>query len=125
MLEGLTSNIVFVGRDGLYYTASTASVLPGSVLRLVDSVLGQRLVYTAVTLARVWAGEFVGAFLTSTSRVLVPIGRICEMDDARGGGGTEAVFEETEYGAQLDEVRELVHGEMMNRLLYLPEHGAS
>jgi branched-subunit amino acid aminotransferase/4-amino-4-deoxychorismate lyase len=114
ILEGLTSNIVFMGKNGVFRTSPVDRVLPGSVLHLVDAVLGDRLIYRAARLEELYAGEFVGAFLTSTSRILCPIEIIRVME-----GGCVVEFDVGGYARELDVLRGEVHEEMKNRLTVL------
>jgi branched-subunit amino acid aminotransferase/4-amino-4-deoxychorismate lyase len=114
ILEGLTSNIVFMRKNGKFNTSPIDRVLPGSVLHLVDAVLGKKLVYRAATLDELRNGEYIGAFLTSTSRILCPIASIQMME---GGCGIE--FELGEYKSELDALRDCVCEEMKKRLMDL------
>jgi branched-subunit amino acid aminotransferase/4-amino-4-deoxychorismate lyase len=114
ILEGLTSNIVFMGNDGLFYTTPIDRVLPGSVLHLVDTILGERIVYQAVTLEGLRRDVYKGAFLTSATRILCPVKEIQMME---GGRGIE--FDADEIKKELDEIRERVYEEMKLRLTFL------
>ncbi|KAL3898988.1 MAG: hypothetical protein SGCHY_002361 [Lobulomycetales sp.] len=112
ILEGLTSNVVFMKLDSdEYYTAPVDRVLPGSVLSLLDAVLGKKLVYKCATLSDLLDGAFQGAFLTSTSRVLCPVGSIEVMETAR-----VVTFSKNDYESRLDHVRSQVFEEMKRRI---------
>jgi branched-subunit amino acid aminotransferase/4-amino-4-deoxychorismate lyase len=114
ILEGLASNVVFMGKDGLFYTTPIDRVLPGSVLNLVDAVLGDKLVYRAATLEELRKGLFKGAFLTGTSRICCPIREIQMME-----GGSAVEFDVGGFSGELDVIREKVLGEMKLRLTFL------
>lgn len=107
ILEGSTSNLVFILSDkNTLITAPIDAVLPGSVLSVVAAVADIQYRFTR----RQEYKEWKGAFLTSTSRVLVPVGEL-----VWGQDGFKVVFEQdAEY---LNELRGKVMEEMKKRAI--------
>ena len=74
--EGLSSNF-FAIRDGAIETAPLDAVLPGTIQKLVFDVASQLKIpmrYVFPNIAQV--AEWEGAFITSTSRAVLPISSI-------------------------------------------------
>ena len=76
LYEGASCNL-FVIRDGTLFTAPLESVLPGTMQRVLEQVCEEQgipVVYDFPKCTEV--DRWDAAFLTSTSRVLVPIERV-------------------------------------------------
>eukprot|EP00158_Paraphelidium_tribonemae_P003109 Partr_v1_DN25891_c2_g1_i1_m3003 putative Aminotransferase class IV len=77
--EGMTSNFFALSKSGTIYTAPLDKVLPGTMQELVIAAcrdtLNIPLIFQFPNINQA-ATEWAGAFLTSTSRMVLPIGRI-------------------------------------------------
>jgi len=108
VLEGTQTN-VFALIDNVLYTAGGADVLEGTVRRLVIEVCKLHdipIIYEAPKLGGgidtpIWSG----AFLTSTSRLVLPINEI-EYTDSTNGSILKLVFERNEL---IDRIEKLVN----------------
>lgn len=77
ILEGLSSNFGLIDEEGRLVTAPDTDVLPGTVMRMVKEAareIGIPVVERCATLDD--AKVCKGAFLTSTSRLLLPVERL-------------------------------------------------
>ena len=80
VLEGLTSNLFVIYKDGTLRTACTSSVLSGYarnlVLQSISSCPGLRVVETAATVSDAREGLWKEVFVTSAVRLIVPVKKI-------------------------------------------------
>lgn len=72
LYEGLSSNFFVIRRDGCLQTAPLDQVLPGTVMkRVLERWKGSEIVFEKPKIED--AKEWLGAFITSTSRLILPI----------------------------------------------------
>jgi len=107
VLEGTQTN-VFALIDNVLYTAGGADVLEGTVRRLVIEVCELHdipIIFEAPKLGGIDTLRWTGAFLTSTSRLVLPINEI-EYTDSTNGSILKLVFEPNEL---IDKIEKLVN----------------
>jgi branched-subunit amino acid aminotransferase/4-amino-4-deoxychorismate lyase len=107
VLEGTQTN-VFALIDNVLYTAGGADVLEGTVRRLVIEVCKLHdipIIFEAPKLGGIDTPKWSGAFLTSTSRLVLPINEI-EYTDSSNGSIINKVFEQNEL---IDKIEKLVN----------------
>eukprot|EP01097_Dermamoeba_algensis_P009980 TRINITY_DN719_c0_g1_i16.p2 TRINITY_DN719_c0_g1~~TRINITY_DN719_c0_g1_i16.p2 ORF type:complete len:206 (+),score=70.95 TRINITY_DN719_c0_g1_i16:389-1006(+) len=81
VFEGLSSNF-FAAKDGKLYTAPPGSVLEGTMQKMVITVAGEQqipVVFEHPNISELSLWE--GAFITSTSRAVLPIDELYEMQE--------------------------------------------
>lgn len=72
LYEGLSSNFFVIRPDNSIQTAPLASVLPGTIMKRI--LTEETVVFEYPLVGE--AGEWLGAFITSTSRLILPIHQI-------------------------------------------------
>ena len=84
LYEGLSSNFFIINPAGFIQTAPPSSILPGTVMNRICkeewlNKFGMKIVYECPRVEEICGWR--GAFITSTSRLILPIHEIVEVEN--------------------------------------------
>lgn len=74
LYEGLSSNFFIINSDGLIQTAPPSDVLLGTVMKHLIQLQEKEIIFEHPSIYEI--DDWLGAFITSTSRLLLPIDTI-------------------------------------------------